>query len=88
MAKGKLKLKEKKTPFEIGLITWCDTSSIDGWFGKNDLIQSKPLVMKTLGWIVKQDEVSTVVARTAGEHKVEGLLVIPNERVVTTDILK
>ena len=79
-----MKLAELTEAFELVLVTWLDAASYgDGWYGSQDDLPDEPLEVETVGWLVKQTEKVVIVARTASEFKIEGILVIPSSLVVS-----
>ncbi len=80
-----MELEELTEAFELVLVTWLDAASYhkDGWFGSQDELPDEPLTVESVGWLVRQTEEVVIIARTASEFKIEGILVIPSSLVVS-----
>ncbi len=79
-----MKLRELTEPFEAVLITWFDAASYeDGWYGSQDELPDKPLIVETLGWLVKKNDDVVIISRTVSKFKLESILVIPSSLIIS-----
>jgi heme-degrading monooxygenase HmoA len=66
--------------YSIVMVVWRDTEAMTGWqkFDEIKAFTSNPnSIMKTVGWLVYQDDNHVVVAQTCGEYAVAELTKIP-----------
>ncbi|MCP4990856.1 MAG: hypothetical protein GY928_33890 [Colwellia sp.] len=68
--------------FRIARVVWLDTTACAGWFGCHEELPEGPLKMETLGYLIEDNDNRVIVARTVGQYKAEGLLIIPKGCVV------
>lgn len=61
------------------MIEWLDSASLSGgiWRDTDDVAELKPHVIRSVGWVLREDAVSVLLIGHIATHQVSGDLSIP-----------
>ena len=67
---------------KIVRIKWNDTTHYQGWHKPDELDNMSPLIIESVGWLIRENETAIFLAMSHGEYRIGDILIIPKKMVL------
>lgn len=73
----------RKKPLPLVVVEWVDSSSLAGgtWKDSDEVADTKPILIRSVGWVAREDRDSIVLVAHIAPHQSSGDLCIPKSAI-------
>lgn len=71
--------------YRVVRVHWNDTATYSGWTSLDEIkaiVEDKPVMIETVGWLIHQDEDQILVASSVSKFKASEIIRIPSSCIV------